>query len=128
TSLFHLGLNICDDLADGELPAHWAGYRPSEIHLVSVAMLAPLPQLLLADLDAPAATREAMQLALARGLLRMGVGQYCDINTAGSADVSANDVEESVAAKSGEELAIYATLAAQLAGASSDRVERYAAL
>src|SRR5262249_6473336 len=123
-----LGLDICDDLADGDLPAHWTGYRASEINLVSLALLATLPQLAIAGLDAPAVTREAMQAALARGLLRMIGGQQRDVSAAGTADVSAAEVEETVAAKSGEELAIFATLAAQLAGAVPEVIERYAAL
>jgi geranylgeranyl pyrophosphate synthase len=128
TSLFFLGLDVCDDLADGDLPAHWTSYRASEINLVSLALLATLPQLVIADLDAPAATREAMQSALARGLLRMIGGQQRDVSAVGTAEVSAAAVEETVAAKSGEELAIFATLAARLAGAPPDVVERYAAL
>jgi geranylgeranyl pyrophosphate synthase len=128
TSLFFLGLDICDDLADGDLPGHWAGYRPSEISLVSLTLLATLPQLAIAGLDAPSATREAMQVALARGLLQMIGGQQRDVRAAGTAELSAEEVEESVAAKSGEELAICTALAARLAGAPPEQVERYAAL
>lgn len=128
TTLFFLGLDICDDQADRDLPAHWTGYSASEITLASLALIATLPQLLIASLDGPAATRAAMQEALARGLLHMIGGQQRDLSATGSADVSAGAVEESVAAKSGEELAIFATLAALLAEAPPEQVERYAAL
>lgn len=47
---------------------------------------------------------------------------------AGSADISAAEVEASVAGKSGEQLATYASLAAQLAGAPSEVVTTYAAM
>jgi len=128
TSLFFLGLDICDDLADDDLPEHWSGWSTNEINLVSLALLATLPQLAIEGLDAPAATRAAMQAALARGLLCMMGGQQRDLSAAGTAEVSAAAVEETIAAKGGEELAIFATLAAQLAGAAPDQIERYAAL
>jgi geranylgeranyl pyrophosphate synthase len=128
TSLLFLGLDICDDLADGDLPAHWTGHRASAIHLVSLSLLATLPQLAIAAVDAPAATRDAMQATLAGGLLEMIGGQLRDVSAAGTAEVRAADVEESVVAKSGEELAIFATLAAQLAGAATAQTEQYAAL
>ncbi len=59
TSLLFLGLDIFDDIADGDLPVHWRGYRPAEINLAAATLLCALPQLALAELDAPAACRAA---------------------------------------------------------------------
>jgi geranylgeranyl diphosphate synthase type I len=46
----------------------------------------------------------------------------------GAADVRAAAVEESVTAKSGEELALFASLAARLAGADAARIAHYEAM
>jgi geranylgeranyl pyrophosphate synthase len=128
TRLLFLGIDIGDDLADGDLPAHWVGYRPSEINLAALTLLASVPQLAIAQLDAPTATREAMRAAIAGGLLRMAGGQQADRHTAGATDVSAAAVEASVVAKTGEEIALFARLGAECAGAARAQVERYAAL
>lgn len=128
TTLLFLGIDIFDDVADGDLPGHWAPYRPAEINLAAATLLCALPQLALAELNAPLATLAAMQQALARGLLVMSAGQERDLASAGSAHARVQDVEASVAAKSGEEVAMFATMAAQFAGADRDIVSAYAAL
>jgi hypothetical protein len=58
-----------------------------------------------------------MQEAIARATLKMIAGQQRDVRPAGTADVRAVTVEETVAAKSGEEVALFASLAARFAGA-----------
>ena len=128
TALLHLGIDVFDDLADGDLPAHWAGHRPAEIHLAAATLFAALPQLALADLDAAPACRVAMQRALAGSLLRMSAGQQRDLALAGAATAGPDDIAASVDDKSGEELALFAALAAQLAGAPAALVRTYAAL
>jgi len=126
TTLLFLGIDILDDLADGDLPGHWQGYRPSEINLTATTLLAALPQLIIAELDAPASRLAAMQRTLALGLLRMSAGQQRDLALAGSSMVSPREVEDLVAAKSGAEVAMFATLAAQFAGAGLEAVNAYA--
>lgn len=125
TTLLFLGIDICDDLADADLPAHWAGYRPAEINLAGATLLCALPQLAIAELDVPPACRDAMQRTLATGLLRMAAGQQTDLSLAGSGRVRVAEVEASVVAKSGEECALFAALAAQLAGAPRESVTLY---
>ena len=126
TSLLFLGLDIFDDLADGDLPPHWNGTPTQEINLAAATLLCALPQLAIAGLDAPAARLAAMQRTLAEGLLRMSAGQERDLAMAGRDDVAPEEVEESVVAKSGEELAIFASLAAQFAGAPEEVADTYA--
>ena len=126
TSLLFLGIDILDDLADGDRPAHWENFSAAEIQLAAATLTSALPQLLIAELSAPPATICRMQQTLARGLLRMSAGQQADLAHTGGNDVSAAAVENSVAAKSGEELAMFAALAAQLAGAEPDTVTAYA--
>jgi geranylgeranyl pyrophosphate synthase len=125
TTLLFLGIDILDDLADGDLPDHWQGYRPSEINLAAATLLAALPQLIIAELEAPASRLAAMQRTLAQGLLRMSAGQQQDLALAGSPVVSPQEVEELAAAKSGAEIAMFGAMAAQFAGAAPEMVNAY---
>lgn len=127
TSLVFLGMDIMDDLADGDRPAHWAGHSPGEINLAAATLLCALPQLILAELDAPPHRLAAIHQTLASGLMRLAAGQQRDLAMTGSADASADEVEAVLLAK-GEEMAIFAALAADLGGASAERVEAYAYL
>ena len=128
TSFTYLGADILDDLADGDLPSHWEGYNPWEINLAGVTLLCVLPQLILAELDVPPTCRLAMQRSLAWGYMRMSAGQQRDLVSADVSNISAEDVEASVAAKSGEEVALFAILPAQMAEAPADVVSAYADL
>jgi geranylgeranyl pyrophosphate synthase len=126
--LLFLGLDTADDVTDGDLPSYWEGYSLADIQIVTLALLASLPQQIVAGLDAPAETRAGMQEAIARTTLKMLAGQQRDVRTAGTADVRAIAVEESVAAKSGEEVALFASLAARLAGADASHIAHYEAM
>lgn len=128
TTLLFLGLDILDDLADGDRPEHWGDHRAAEIHLAAATLLCALPQLLLSDLDAAPAVRDRMQRTLAEGLLRMSAGQQQDLARVDAVAVTPDEVRASVEAKSGEELALFAAMAAQLAEAPAEVVERYAAM
>lgn len=128
TTLLFLGIDIFDDLADGDRPSHWDGTPVSQISLAAATLFSSLPQLAISELNAPPSTLAAIQRTLAEGLLRMSAGQQGDLSMAGTPAMVAEEVESSVAAKSGEELAIFASLAAQLAGASSGLVDLYARL
>ncbi len=69
-----------------------------------------------------------MQGGFARRLMTMLGGQHRDVRTAGAADVSAKAVEDSVVAKTGEEFALFAWLAAMNAGAGPVQLEQYDAM
>src|SRR5204863_7961900 len=69
-----------------------------------------------------------MQAAIARDILQMIAGQHRDVRAAGTADVTAQSVEDSVASKSGEELALFAGLAAEFAGAHREAIDHYATM
>lgn len=128
TSLLFLGVDVIDDLADGDRPPHWGTRTPAEVNLAGATLLAALTQLAVAELDAPDAVRAAMQRTLAEGLLRMGAGQGDDLAHTGRDEVRAEAVEASVEGKSGEEVATFAALAARYAGATEDVVETCAEL
>lgn len=127
-ALLFLGLDTADDITDGDLPAYWEGCSLADIQIVTLALLASLPQQIVAGLDAPADTRAGMQEAIARATLKMIAGQQRDVRTAGTADVSAAAVEESVASKSGEEVALFASLAARFGGADASQIAHYEAM
>ena len=128
TTMLFLGIDILDDLADGDLPSYWAGFRQAEMHLLAATLLSALPQLALSELATLPERRDAMQRSLASGLLRMSAGQQMDILHARASRVSASAVEASVMAKSGQEAATFTTLAAQFAGANAKVVDVYAIL
>jgi len=121
TTLLFLGLDLFDDVSDGDWPAD--GSHEGDVGLTAATLLCALPQLALADLDAPPIVVAAMQRTLAAGLLTMSAGQQQDLVHAGASTVSADAVESSVAAKSGEEVATFAGLAAQLANATAPLVD-----
>lgn len=125
TTLLFLGIDILDDIADGDLPPHWQGTPESEIQLVASTLLASLPQLAIAQLDVLPLTKTRMITCLSESLLRMGGGQLHDLRGAGKELVRPEDVEQSVEHKSGEEGALIAMLAAHMAGASEETVQIY---
>jgi geranylgeranyl pyrophosphate synthase len=126
--LMYLGFDIGDDLTDGDLPPHWQGRSVAEIEIIMVALVASLPPALIDALDVPADVRARMQGGFARRLMTMLGGQHRDVRAAGTADVTAKAVEESVAAKTGEEFALFAWLAAVYAGATPAELELYDAM
>ena len=127
-TLLFLGADIFDDLADGDRPVHWDGRSHAEITLAAANVLCALTPLALDALPAPPERKVAMQATLATGLLRMSAGQHSDVTVRQRNQTSAADIEAAVAGKSGEELAIFAALAAQFAAASGEQVEHYAAM
>ncbi|MBI4371670.1 MAG: polyprenyl synthetase family protein [Elusimicrobia bacterium] len=125
-TLLFLGIDLLDDLADGDLPrTPWRRFPPAQVQLAATTALCALAPKALAELAAPPERIVAMQRRLAEGLLRMSAGQQQDLGFAGRARVGAQAVEESVAGKSGEEIALWAALAALLAGAPSAQIARY---
>lgn len=125
TSLLFLGIDIFDDLADSDLPEHWNGTPPSRINLAAATLLSALPQLAIDALGTSAAVRADLQRIVADGLLRMSAGQQEDLGQAGAVAPEPADVEASVMAKSGEEIAMFGLLAARLAGAPPRLSEAY---
>lgn len=126
TGLQYLGVDIIDDLTDGDRPAHWQGFRTAVITVTGASLLCALPQLALFDLAAPPACRLALQRTMAHGLQTMAAGQQADLALVRGNAITADAVEASVLAKSGGELAMWAALAAQLAQASEQVVAAYA--
>lgn len=128
TALLWTGIDLFDDVMDGDLPPALDGAGAAEISLAAVTLISALAPLALSLAPTAAATTVAMQQTLARGLLRMSAGQQLDVTTVGSAMPSVEAATAAAAGKTGEGVAMLATLAAQFAGASAAATAEYAAM
>jgi len=126
TSILYLGIDILDDLADGDLQ-HEGKLTPQEGLILGTTLVSTFPHLLLAKLSLSHEQKNLMHETIARGLLIMSDGQQQDIASVNKSKVSTNAVELSVMKKSGEELAMFAALAAHTANAHPECVEHYMA-
>lgn len=124
TTLF-AGIHLLDDLIDGDLSGEWGTMDAGQVHLTAHTLLSTLPQLMIANLDVPAGSKNLLQGSLATGLLRMADGQMADVYMTGRQDVQMVQVEDALRGKSGEELALFARLAAQMAGAEDPVVRAF---
>jgi geranylgeranyl pyrophosphate synthase len=124
-ALLHTGMDTLDDLMDGDARPWWRDYRPAEVLLAGATLISALPQIAIAELDAPPPTIALLQRTLVRAGIVISAGQQRDLAAAGRDDLTVEAVEELVAAKSGETHALAAALAAQIAGADAATVERY---
>lgn len=123
--LLYLGVDILDDLMDGDVTPYWIGQSAAETLLIGATLVSAVPNAAVARLDAPVETIAGMHRALAAGLLRMAGGQQLDIAAAGREAVPPADVEHSVAGKSGALTAMLASLGARFAGADEPAVAAY---
>lgn len=126
-SLIFLGLDIFDDVADGDFREHWQKHKPAEINLIAATLLCSIPQMIISELDGTPETIAAMQKTLAGGLLEMSAGQQADLTGANCENITAEAVEKSVAGKGGAEVEMFARMTAQFAGASREKIEFYGA-
>jgi geranylgeranyl pyrophosphate synthase len=127
TTLVELGVDLLDHIADREVSPHWRGQSPAAIQLAAVEFLCALPQLALAEIDAPPARVARLHRILAEQFLRIGLGQQIDLALAGSSLPRLDEVEDAVAGKSGERGALFVRLATELARAPEEAGEAYAA-
>lgn len=132
TTTLYLGIDLLDDLADDDLSAYWAQYTQAEVQLAATTLVSTVPHLLVAELPMEALHMQRLHVAMADGLLRMSAGQQHDLTVGREVGVTADAVEAAVAAKSGEELAMFARLAALCAVATAsgdaapDCIQHYA--
>ncbi len=125
TTLLFLGIDILDDLADGDTREFWKGYKREEINLAAVLLLCSLPQIAIADFKISAKCRNSLYKTLADSFLQMSSGQQKDIEFTKTSLRTVDEIEQSVIKKTGEELALFITLAAHFAGADRKTAEAY---
>ncbi|OGQ34798.1 MAG: hypothetical protein A3A72_00270, partial [Deltaproteobacteria bacterium RIFCSPLOWO2_01_FULL_38_9] len=122
-TLLFLGIDIMDDLADGDLPLHWKHIKPADINLVAFTLLCALPQKILSDdFNKSLACKMAMHTALANGFMKMSAGQHQDLAMVQETPLASEGVLKSVIQKSGEELALFTKLGGLYHDLSSDQI------
>lgn len=119
-----LGMDIIDDIADGDSKDHWPQYNSSELELASSLFLSALPQLLISGLKAPPCVLTKIQRRFAQGILNAAEGQQKELIMKGKTDILPKEVEHSVAGKSSG-LATLAFITACFAKASKDQINYY---
>jgi hypothetical protein len=117
SALCFLALDILDDLADGDRPAHWGGRRPAELELTGTLILSVLvPEALARTTDDPALLA-ALGGIHRRSLLRMADGQREDLAAPGPASWDMAAARLVFTARGPDQASGYAETAARLAGA-----------
>lgn len=126
TTLLFLGIDIIDDLADGDDREFWEGHSREEINLAAMTLLCSLPQLSIGGFDISPKRKNVLYRVIAKSFLLMAGGQQRDLASTKSSCITVDEVEKAVIGKSGEEMALFASLAAYYAGATECKAETYA--
>ena len=119
-----LGLDIMDDITDGDAAAHWPDHHRWELQLGSSLFLSALPQALIATLPASESVRVEIQRRFANGLLEIAAGQQAELGMTGKPVVDPQEVEASVGKKSSG-VATLASIAALFAGGTKEQINAY---
>jgi geranylgeranyl pyrophosphate synthase len=125
STLLYSGADILDDLADGDLSHRWSRYGRRQAQLAAATLISALPQLAIAELEAAPQCRALMHRTVASGLMAMAAGQVLDLAHCGQQHPDPERVELSVTRKSGDEVAMFAALAAQFAQAPAEVIDAY---
>lgn len=128
TTLFYAGVDLLDDVADGDLSEEdrrqGADY---EFDLVAATLFFSLTCVALSEIsDAPSQLLD-LQNTLMQGFTEMAAGQHTDLHFKNAFNVSSELVEDSVHGKSGAEFAMFAKLAATVARSTPDDVSLWEA-
>jgi geranylgeranyl pyrophosphate synthase len=121
-----VGIDLLDDAMDGDLPAAWDRFHPTQATLAAATLISAVAPLALSSVDASPGTVIALHQILARGGLAMSAGQQRDVMLTRSATPTLDVVEAAIVGKTGDGMAMMTTLAARLAGATSAAIEAYA--
>ncbi len=113
-----VGIDLLDDLGDGDLDPVWEDLPRGCVLLLATTLISAVPHRAIAELGISGRLRERMHACLAVGLLEMSGGQLEDLASQRGAIPSPAVVEASVIAKSGGEMATSAALGAIAAGAT----------
>ncbi|MDO8519490.1 MAG: polyprenyl synthetase family protein [Deltaproteobacteria bacterium] len=116
SGFIYLGCDILDDLHDNELPEDQKNLSPALISLAGSLLLTSLPTMAIARFFDDEKSRFAACQAVSEALMVMAQGQSKDILSRFDGNLSVEDMEASVAAKSGEEMALFCRFAALMAG------------
>jgi geranylgeranyl pyrophosphate synthase len=123
--LLFSGIDVLDDVMDGELPPSCRGFRPAEIIAGAGALVSSLPSLVLSSLEAPPGRLLAMQHHLKRAEMVMFAGQQQDVALTGKDPPRLMLAEAVTLAKAGEPSAMLASLSALFTACSREEVALY---
>jgi hypothetical protein len=124
--LLEAGVYALDHVLDAELAPPLDSWGMSEVVLTATSLISYAPQRVLLQLRHTPALLVALQRRLADGLAAMSEGQALDLDSRDRASVTVERIERAIQGKTGERRALYAALAAELAGASPPMVRIYA--
>ena len=125
TSLLFLGIDILDDLQDGDTPPHWQASEPSQRNLAAFTLLCALPQKMISEFEIPNSDKILLQKTLSEGFMKMGAGQLSDLGMTHHHTPNSEAVLNSVIQKSGFELGVFTHLACQFSGVQADAAEPF---
>ncbi|SMF78899.1 Geranylgeranyl pyrophosphate synthase [Tistlia consotensis] len=127
SALCFLALDVLDDLADGDWPAHWGERQPAELELTGVLILSVRVPEALARTTGDPALLAALGAVHRRSLLRMADGQREDLAAPGPASWEMATARRVLSARGPDQASGYAEMAALLAGAGPETVRQLAA-
>jgi geranylgeranyl diphosphate synthase type I len=129
-TLLYLGIDLLDGMLDHELPPSWHTHDPAEVSLAATTILAALPQLSIARLQAegaPPAKLWALAKLFADTVLESNAGQHEDVLFPNWENVSLGNSLAMVKRKSGAPYTLFARAGAVLATEDSSAIEAYSA-
>ncbi|MEQ8813888.1 MAG: hypothetical protein RLO51_14975 [Thalassobaculum sp.] len=126
SALSFLALDVLDDLADGDWPAHWGDRRPAEMELTGALILSVLVPEALARATGDPALLAALGRIHRRSLLRMADGQREDLAAPGPSSWDMVTARRVLTAGGPDQASGYAEMAAVLAGAGPEIVRHLA--
>lgn len=121
STLVFLGCDLLDDFHDGDLHVVPNTSSVAQVTLASSVLLSALPALVASEFFGKESS--VVCQSVARSLLVMAQGQEQDVLSRFNPDFSIEDVEEIVRAKSGEEVALFSRLVAQVLNQSVEKEE-----
>ena len=122
-----LAADIIDDIADGDFAKHWGEeISKSEGILASVVFASSIAPLAIDAIGIDSQSACLLKASLSQCIISMAAGQQGDIRSSESLhSTSPEQVIENVQGKSGSEIAGFALMAAQLAGAEKHVANEY---
>ncbi len=124
-SLFlYLAVDIADDISDNDFIRHWGyKYSASEGFLASLIFSSSFAPFAIDTLNTSEKKINLLKKTISRTIIRMAAGQQGDLNAMTSyKSITSDEIIKNVTGKSGEELACFALMPAQLYG-SCENIE-----
>ena len=125
TTLLWAGLELYDDVTDGDLSESLKDRPDYELVFTAFGLACLLPAALVTELEMPPGRQAEMQRRISGHLLRAFAGQQHDLRHVDGDSVTTAQVAEAVRGKNGEPCALFAALGALAAGAPPAVVEAY---